>query len=75
MFIKYLSLFLSFFVNILKSITAIAITMMITTSNVITIIPNTDTPATRPVDTVCESLDEEMSDAVELIVDELSIAQ
>ena len=36
---------------------------------------NTDIPATRPVhvDPVFESLDEEMSDGVGLVVDELSI--
>ena len=55
MSLENLSFSLSFFVNILKSITAITITIIITTSNIITIILNTDTPATRPVDPVCES--------------------
>ena len=36
----------------------------------ILVILNTDIPATRPVDPVCESLDEEMSDGVEQVVDD-----
>ena len=39
--------------------------IIITTNNIIIIILNTDTPATRPV---CESLDEEMDVVDELII-------
>ena len=59
MSIENLSFSLGFLINILKSIT------IITTSNIITIILNTDTPVTRPVDPVCESLDD--------VIDELII--
>ena len=66
-----LSFSLGFLINILKSITIITIKIILTT---IDIILNTDTPATRPVDPVCESLDEEVSDGDELVlVVELSI--
>ena len=66
MSIENLSFSLGFLINILKNIT---IKIVLTTSNIITIILNTDTPATRPVDPVCESLDEEMSDGVKLVND------
>ena len=69
MSIESLSFSLGFLINILKSITVITI---LTTNDIITIILNTDTPATRPVHPVCESFDEEMSDGVELVV-EISI--